>query len=32
MQMVDKQTHTEGNLSLIPLPKIEEIYANLHGA
>ena len=32
MQRVDKQTDTQGNLSLIPLPKIEEMYANLHGA
>ena len=31
-KMVDKQTNTQGNLSLIPLPKIDEIYANLHGA
>ena len=23
---------TQGNLSLIPLPKIDEMYANLHGA
>ena len=29
---VDKQTDTQGNLSLIPLPKIDEMYANLHGA
>ena len=29
MQRVDKQTDTEGNLSL---PKIDEMYANLHGA
>ena len=32
MQRVDKQTDTQGNLSLIPLPKINEMYANLHGA
>ena len=32
MQMVDKQTDTQGNLSLIPLPKIDEMYANLCGA
>ena len=32
MQRVDKQTNTQGNLSLIPLPKINEMYANLHGA
>ena len=32
MQMVDKQTNTKGNLSLIPLPKINEMYANLRGA
>ena len=31
-QRVDKQTDTQGNLSLIPLPKIDEIYANLCGA
>ena len=30
-QRVDKQTNTQGNLSLIPLPKIDEMYANLHG-
>ena len=29
---VDKQTNTQGNLSLIPLPKIETMYANLRGA
>ena len=29
---VDKQTDTQGNLSLIPLPKIDEMYANLRGA
>ena len=28
-QRVDKQTDTQGNLSLIPLPKIDEMYANL---
>ena len=32
MQRVDKQMDTQGNLSLIPLPKIYEMYANLHGA
>ena len=32
IQRVDKQTDTQGNLSLIPLPKIDEMYANLHGA
>ena len=32
MQRVDKQTDTQGNLSLISLPKIDEIYAYLHGA
>ena len=31
-QRVDRQTDTQGNLSLIPLPKIDEMYANLHGA
>ena len=31
-QRVDKQTDTQGNLSLIPLPKIDEMYASLHGA
>ena len=31
-QRVDKQTDTQGNLSLIPLPKIDKMYANLHGA
>ena len=31
MQRVDKQTDTQGNLSLIPLPEINEMYANLHG-
>ena len=30
-QRVDKQTNTQGNLSLIPLPKIAEMYANLCG-
>ena len=29
-QRVDKQTNTQGNLSLIPLPKINEMYTNLH--
>ena len=32
MQRVDKQMDTQGNLSLMPLPKIDEMYANLHGA
>ena len=32
MQKVDKQTNTQGNLSLDPLPKIDEMYANLCGA
>ena len=32
MQRVDKQTNTQGNLSLIPLPKIDEMYTDLHGA
>ena len=31
-QRIDKQTNTQGNFSLIPLPKIDEMYANLHGA
>ena len=31
-QRVHKQTDTQGNLSLIPLLKIDEMYANLHGA
>ena len=31
-QRVDKQTDTQGNLSLILLPKIDEMYANLRGA
>ena len=31
-QWVDKQTNTQGNLSLIPLPKIDKMYTNLHGA
>ena len=31
-QRVDKQMDTQGNLSLIPLPKIDEIYANMRGA
>ena len=30
-QRVDKQTDTQGNLSLIPLPKIDGMYASLHG-
>ena len=30
-QRVDKQIDTQGNLSLIPLPKIDQMYANLHG-
>ena len=29
---VDKQTDTQGNSSLIPLPKIDEMHASLHGA
>ena len=32
MQRLDKQTDAQGNLSLIPLPKIDEMYANLWGA
>ena len=32
MQRVDKQTNTLGNFSLIPLPKIDKMYANLCGA
>ena len=31
-QRVDKQTDTQGHLSLIPLPKLDEMYASLHGA
>ena len=31
-QRVDKQTNTQGNLSLIPLPKIDEMNASLCGA
>ena len=31
-QRVDNQTNTQGNLSLIPLPKIDKMYANLCGA
>ena len=31
-QRVYKQTDTQGNLSLIPLPKIDEMYASLRGA
>ena len=31
-QRVDKQTDTQGNLSLVPLPKIDKMYANLCGA
>ena len=31
-QRVDKQTDTQSNLFLIPLPKIDEVYASLHGA
>ena len=31
-QRVDKKMDTQGNLSLIPLPKIDEMYANLRGA
>ena len=30
-QRVDKQTDTRGNLSPIPLPKIDEMYASLRG-
>ena len=29
MQRVDKQTNTQGNLSLIPLPKVDKMYTNL---
>ena len=29
---VDKKTNTQGNFSLIPLPKIDEMYTNLWGA
>ena len=32
MQRVDKQTDTQGNSSLILLPEIDEMYANLCGA
>ena len=32
MQKVEKETNTQGNLSLIPLPKIDEMYASLCGA
>ena len=32
MQRLDKQTNTLGNLSLIPLPKIDEMLADLCGA
>ena len=32
MKRVDKNTNTQGNLSLIPVPKIDEMYANLCGA
>ena len=32
IQRVDKQTDTQGNLSLIPLPKIDEMYAHMCGA
>ena len=32
IQRVDKQSNTQGNLCLIPLPKIDEMYANLHDA
>ena len=32
IQRVDQQTNTQGNSFLIPLPKINEMYANLHGA
>ena len=31
-QRADKQSNTQGNLSLIPLPKIDEMHANVHGA
>ena len=31
IQRVDKQTNTRGILSLIPLPKINEMYTKLHG-
>ena len=31
-QRVDKNTNTQGNLSLILLPKNDKMYANLHGA
>ena len=31
-QRVDKQTNTQGNLSLIPLPKIDKMYTNVCGA
>ena len=31
-QRIDKQTDTQGNLSLIPLPKIDQMYTNLCGA
>ena len=31
-QRVDKKTNTQGNLSLIPQPKIDEMYTNLCGA
>ena len=31
-QRVDKQTNTQGNLSLIPLSKIDKMYPNKHGA
>ena len=31
-QRVDKQADTQGNLSLVPLPKIDEMYANFLGA
>ena len=32
MQRVDKQSNTQDNLSLIPLPKIDELYSNFCGA
>ena len=32
MQRVDKQTDAQGNLSLMPLPKIDGMYTNLYGA
>ena len=32
IKRVDKNTNTQSNLSLILLPKIDEMYANLHSA